>query len=133
MIAQSPVASEHELKKEFIDFNQRFKQQMDNLSHAELERHKSALLIDIEKAPDNLSEYSARHLKSLSLGFNNFDFHNQLASAINALSIADIQLAYQRLVHDKPRRLWVQTQNNPVSDTDQANQTVLDKHYMYPY
>jgi secreted Zn-dependent insulinase-like peptidase len=133
MIAQSPVASEHELKKEFIDFNQRFKQQMDNLSLAELERHKSALLVDIEKAPDNLTEYSARHLKSLSLGFNNFDFHNQLASAIIALSIADIQLAYQRLVLDKPRRLWVQTQNNPASDTDQANQTVIDKHYMYPY
>ena len=55
------------------------------------------------------------------------------ASAINAISIADIQLAYQRLVLDKPRRLWVQTQNNPASDTDQANQTVIDKHYMYPH
>lgn len=133
MIAQSPVASEQELKKEFVGFNQRFKQQVDNLSLAELERHKSALLVDIEKAPDNLTEYSARHLKSLSLGFNSFDFLNQLASAINVLSIADIQLAYQRLVLDKPRRLWVQTQNNPASDTDQANQTVIDKHYMYPY
>ena len=133
MIAQSPVASEHELKNEFVAFNQRFKQQIDNLSLAELQRHKRALLVDIEKAPDNLTEYSARHLKSLNLGFNNFDFYNQLASAINALSIADIQLAYQRLVLDKPRRLWVQTQNNPASDTDQANQTVIDKHYMYPY
>ena len=133
MIAQSPVASEHELKKEFIDFNKRFKQQIDNLSLAELQRHKRALLVDIEKAPDNLSEYSTRHLKSLSLGFYGFDFHSQLASAINAISIADIQLAYQRLVLDKPRRLWVQTQNNPASDTDQANQTVIDKHYMYPH
>jgi secreted Zn-dependent insulinase-like peptidase len=133
MIAQSPVASEHELKKEFIDFNKRFKQQIDNLSLAELQRHKRALLVDIEKAPDNLSEYNTRHLKSLSLGFYGFDFHSQLASAINAISIADIQLTYHRLVLDKPRRLWVQTQNNPASDTDQANQTVVDKYYMYPY
>jgi secreted Zn-dependent insulinase-like peptidase len=131
MIVQSPVANEQELKTAFSEFNQRFTAQLDNLSHNVLQTHKNALLVDLEKAPDNLQELSAHHLKSLSLGFDSFDFHAQLADAIDALSVTDVQQAYDRLVLDKPRRLWVQTQNNDKPNTDLLINGAIDQHYKY--
>jgi insulysin len=133
MIVQSPVASEQELKQAFLEFNQRFITQLDNLSPIELQAHKNALLVDIEKAPNNLRELSARHLRSLSLGFSGFDFHAQLAGAIDVLSVADVQQGYRRMVLDKPRRLWVQTQNIDKPNTDPNINRPIDRHYMYSH
>ena len=67
--------------------------------------------MNLEKAPNNLSEYNAWHLKSLNLGYESFDYRIQFANAIRALSIAQVQSGYHRLIIDKPRRLWVQTQD----------------------
>ena len=86
-----------------------------------------------EKAPNNLRELSARHLRSLSLGFSGFDFHAQLAGAIDALSVADVQQGYRRMVLDKPRRLWVQTQNIDKPNTDPNINRPIDRHYMYSH
>ena len=133
MIAQSPVATEQSLKEEFSAFNQGFTVELDNLSPEELQMHKRALLVEIEKAPDNLSELSGRHLTSLNLGFDRFDFYPQLADAISALTVADVRSAYDRLVIDKPRRLWVQTKNNASVHADQAGSGTIDQYFIYPY
>ena len=133
MIVQSPVANEEELKTAFSEFNQRFTTQLDNLSPNVLQTHKNALLVDLKKAPDNLHELSAHHLKSLSLGLDNFDFHTQLADSIDSLSVADVQQAYHRLVLDKPRRLWVHTHNNDKSNTNPLVNRAIDQYYLYPH
>ncbi len=133
LIAQSPVASEQVLKNEFSDFNQNFSQQVAAIDAEALDRHKNALLVNIEKTPDNLYELNARHLQSLELGYENFDFRKKLAEAIRAISVSEIKAAYQRLIIDKPRRLWVQTKNRDSLNSVTNNNVPIDQHYVFPY
>ena len=133
MIVQSPVASSQQLQAEFITFNQTFSLHIDKLSNEELERHKRALLVNIQKSPDNLSELNARHLQSIMLGYKDFDFRDQLAQAINSISVADIKAAYQRLVLNKPRRLWVHTHDKVSAKSAADSKLLIDQHYMFPY
>lgn len=133
MIVQSPVASASKLQAEFTNFNQGFTQHIDQLTNTELARHKNALLINLEKSPDNLSELNARHLQSLKLDYKNFDFREQLAQAIRAISVADIRAAYRRLVLNKPRRLWVQTQDKGDINTHTDPKLSIDQQYVFPF
>ena len=133
MIVQSPVASSQQLQAEFITFNQTFSLHIDKLSNEELERHKRALLVNIQKSPDNLSELNARYLQSIMLGYKDFDFRDQLAQAINSISVADIKAAYQRLVLNKPRRLWVHTHDKVSAKSAADSKLLIDQHYMFPY
>jgi secreted Zn-dependent insulinase-like peptidase len=133
LIAQSPVATEQVLKSEFSDFNQNFSQQVAAIDAEALDRHKNALLVNIEKTPDNLYELNARHLQSLELGYENFDFRKKLAEAIRATSVSEIKAAYQRLIIDKPRRLWVQTKNRDSLNSGTNNNVPIDQHYVFPY
>lgn len=132
MIAQSPVATASELLLEFNKFNQDFTKQVDQLSLEQLEKHKAALLVNLEKAPNNLSEYNAWHLKSLNLGYESFDYRIQFANAIRALSIAQVQSGYHRLIIDKPRRLWVQTQDKGSINSQPDAQGLINQSYMFP-
>lgn len=131
MLVQSPVASEQALKTAFNDFIQGFKQSVQILSEDDLERHKRALLVNIEKAPDNLSELSSRHLQSLNLGYEDFDFRANVANAIRSISVSEIQAAYQRLILHKPRRLWVQTQDGDDHTKVPADSGSIDQQYLF--
>lgn len=133
MIVQSPVASAQELQAEFNDFNQSFSSHIEQLSSEELDRHKRALLINIEKEPDNLSELNARYLQSIKLGYENFDFREKLAASITSLTMAEIQDAYRRLVLDKPRRLWVQTEDKNTVNSKTKDSMKVDQHYLFPF
>ena len=133
MLVQSPVATVKSLKAEFKQFNRAFSQQVENLTNEELEKHKRALLVNLEKSPDNLSELKARHLQSISLGYHSFDFHQQLGQAISVATVDEIKAAYQRLVVIKPRRLWVYANDNVAVNSTADNRLSVDQHYMFPY
>jgi len=133
MLVQSPVASEQALAEEFGDFAKSFASQMKQLSNKELEQHKSALLVNLEKSPDNLSELNTWLFKSLSLGYEGFDFRSQLAAEIRSITVSDIQHAYDRLIVKQPRQLLVQTQDNNKKNKLLNDNGRIDHQYLFPY
>ena len=132
-LVQSPVASEQALQEEFKAFNQRFSVYLEQLDRQELERHKTALLVNLEEKPENLTEMTARLSQTLSLGYENFDFRSQLAVRIRALTVDDIQQAYDRLIIKNPRRLWLQTLDKDGSSEGANTDRSIDQRYRFPY
>lgn len=112
MLVQSPTASPVSLHREFNSFTDDFTQYLEVLSTEEFVRHQEAVLTNIEEAPKTLSEMNGRFAESLALGYMDFQFRAMLAEHIRKLNIADIQEAYSRLVIDRPRQLWLQSDNN---------------------
>ena len=117
-IVQSPVASVDELQSEFERFSQHFNESIRGLTEDALLVHKRALLVNLEDEAENLNELTARSIKAISLGYNDFGFRKGLAQSIKALNVADIRSAYSRLIVDSPRQLWVRTAEN--KDAKQA-------------
>jgi secreted Zn-dependent insulinase-like peptidase len=132
-IVQSPVVSESQLQEEFEGFSQHFAKSIQDLTEDGLLVHKKALLVNLEDDPENLNELTARSLKAISLGYNNFDFRERLAQSIKAVNIDDIRDAYSRLILNSPRQLWLRTtENNDVKQGVNFNDPV-NEFYNFSY
>ncbi|MGB2155356.1 MAG: hypothetical protein ACPHVT_07760, partial [Porticoccaceae bacterium] len=120
MLAQSPVADEAALRAEFEGFLANYAEQVAALTENDLQRYQLSILGSLEEAPKNLSEMNGRFLESLDMGYEEFDFRTQLAAAIRAVSVMELQQAYAAIVAQQARSLWLQT-------TEPGNQnTALD-------
>ncbi|MGB1159303.1 MAG: insulinase family protein [Porticoccaceae bacterium] len=133
MLVQSPTASESELRLEFVSFLQQFRDQLEEMAPQQLSRHKQALLTNIEEVPKNLSEMNGRFSESLRLGYRDFQFRQQLSAEIQSLTLDEIKHAYQRLIVEKPRQLWVQTLNDANVDNLKEGSAPLGQVYRYPF
>lgn len=133
MLVQSPTASESELRLEFVSFLQQFRDQLEEMTPQQLSRHKQALLTNIEEVPKNLSEMNGRFSESLRLGYRDFQFRQQLSAEIQSLTLDEIKYAYQRLIVEKPRQLWVQTLDDANVDNLKEGSAPLGQVYRYPF
>ena len=133
MLVQSPTASESQLRLEFVSFLQQFRDQLEEMTPQQLSRHKQALLTNIEEVPKNLSEMNGRFSESLSLGYRDFQFRQQLSVEIQSLTLDEIKNAYQRLIVEKPRQLWVQTLDDANMNNLKEGSAPLGQVYRYPF
>ncbi len=135
---QSPIASAEKLRAEMGGFIANFEQVIQGMSEEELERYRRSVLVNIEETPKSLAELNARHWESLQLGFDNFDFRLQLAKQVRAVSRDSLLDAYQRLLGEGNRALWVTTLDDGAKKAiavgiDHAQLKVLSKDsYRYP-
>ena len=109
MIVQSPTASESELKSEMMTFLAAYQDQVAALSDKDLQRYKSSVLSGLEETPKNLSELNGRFMESLGLGYNGFDFREQLALEIASVTVETLSSAYQAVTAEQIRGLVVET------------------------
>ena len=109
MIVQSPTASESELKSEMMRFLAAYQDQVAALSDKDLQRYKSSVLSGLEETPKNLSELNGRFMESLGLGYNGFDFREQLALEIASVTVETLSSAYQAVTAEQIRGLVVET------------------------
>lgn len=133
MLVQSPVASESQLREEFKRFIQEFASTIEQLSEEEFGRHQSALLTNLEETPKSIGELNGRFAESLRLGYTDFTFRDQLAAEISKLTITEVQNAFQRVVVDSPRQLWVQTQGAELKDQLKTIAEYSNATYSYSY
>ncbi|MCK9563229.1 MAG: insulinase family protein, partial [Bacteroidales bacterium] len=105
--AQSPGHDSKLLQEEIDAFLARFESRLEALGEEDFERIRQAVLAGIEEQPKNLMELAGRHLESMQLGYNNFDFRPQLAAAIRAVGLDDLRAAYQRVLRGDRQGLWV--------------------------
>ena len=109
MLVQSPVADEQQLRAEFEGFINDYGETVARLSADDLSRYQDSLLSSLEEKPKNLAEMNGRFMESLALGYRDFDFRAQLAAAIRQVDIATLQQAYQQLLVEQRRAVWVTT------------------------
>ncbi|MDG1164712.1 MAG: insulinase family protein [Porticoccaceae bacterium] len=119
LLAQSPVANEGELRKEFDGFLDSYREQVGALTPEDLQRYQTSILGSLEEKPKNLAEMNGRFLESLNMGYQSFDFRQQLAAAIRDISVLELKEAYGGLLADESRSLWLKT-----AESDQPNTAV---------
>lgn len=132
MVVQSPTVDEAGIKSEMTGFLSAYSEQMAKLSEADLQRYKASVLSGLEEKPKNLSELNGRFMESLGLGYSDFDFREQLAVEIAAVTIESLGSAYRAVTADELRGLVVET-----VDIDQegvmANLRKLTTVYEYEF
>ena len=109
MIVQSPSVDEAAIRSEMSGFLATYSEQVAALTEADLQRYKASVLSSLEERPKNLSELNSRFMESLGLGYSDFDFREQLAVEIAAVTIESLSGAYLALSGDELRGLVVET------------------------
>lgn len=117
MLVQSPVADEAELRREFNQFIADYRADVSALSDQDIKRYQASVLSSLEEKPKNLAEMNGRFMESIGLGYRQFDFRAQLASAVRAVTVPSLQDAFQRLMLDRRRALWIQTVDSSAENT----------------
>ena len=120
LLVQSSSVDEQALRSEFDQFLRGFNAQVALLSQEDLDRYKTSVLSNLQETPKNLAELNGRFMESVSLGYNNFDFRQQLAEEISEVSLSGFKNSYKVLVGADSRALSVET-----ADPDQEN-TAID-------
>lgn len=131
---QSPTVDSDGLKKEVNRFLADYRAMVAGLEPDALERFKAAVLATVEEKPKNLMELAARHLESLNLGFEDFDFRQAFAQAIRALTVADIQTGYDRLLLGQQGGFWLlSSADEGIRGLDRAKRDAcLGEAFKYP-
>ncbi|MCS5588219.1 MAG: insulinase family protein [Porticoccaceae bacterium] len=131
MIVQSPVAGESGLRLQFQGFIEEFATYIGQLSAAEFTRHQDSVLTNIEEAPKSLGEMNGRFAESLKLGYMDFQYRALFAEAIRKVSVKEIQSAYDRLLLENPRRLWIQTADGERAAEESMDFQWIGKYYSF--
>ncbi len=119
LLVQSSSVDEQALRSEFDLFLSGFASQVELLNDSDLARYKASVLSNLQEKPKNLAELNSRFMESVGLGYNNFDFRQQLAKEISRVSLSSLNLAYKTAVISDPRSLSVET-----ADPDQENSAI---------
>jgi len=117
MLVQSPVADEARLRDEFNQFIANYSADVDALTSKDIERYQTSVLNSLEERPKNLGEMNGRFMESVGLGYRQFDFREQLAKEVRAVTADSLQDAYQRILLKNPRALWLQTADASAENT----------------
>jgi len=104
---QSPKVDAEALRKEINQFLLGYKAQLDEMAEEDIDRFKAAVLATIEEKPRNINEMAARHLESLDLDYEDFEFRARLAEEIKAIDKAALVDAYSRALLGERAGLWV--------------------------
>ena len=106
---QSPKVDAETLKKEINHFLDDATTLIASLSDEDLQRYRQSVLAQIEEKPRNINELAARHLESLNLGYENFDFRPRLVAALNAIDRETLTQAFARVMVGERAGLWILT------------------------
>ena len=125
LLVQSPTADEQLLRSEFDQFLNSYAEEVAALNQADLKRYKTSVLSSLQETPKNLAELNGRFMESVGLGYNNFDFRQQLAEQVASVTLSSLNRAYSAVVVDDIRGLSVETaapeqENSAVDLRDQG-------------
>jgi len=103
LIVQSPQASVVEIQHSMETFLRDFKLDSEDL----LNQHKAALLVELQQAPKNLNEQAELYWDNILQERWTFDRREAMVKEISAITLADFNQFYQKVVIKQPRWLWL--------------------------
>ena len=109
LLVQSPTADVQMLRSEYDQFLSDYAEEVARLNEADLKRYKTSVLSNLQETPKNLAQLNNRFMESLGFGYSQFDFRQQLADQIAAVTLSSLNRAYSAVVVGDIRGLSVQT------------------------
>ncbi|MFL0796945.1 MAG: insulinase family protein [Cellvibrionaceae bacterium] len=107
LVVQSPSTPVPQLKKEISGFLERFQVLLAEESEESYDKHKQALLLNLQEPDKNMGERAGRYWMDLGLGYHGFDRLDQLVQAVNAISKNELIEFYNSRFVKSPRSLWL--------------------------
>ncbi|MCP4598443.1 insulinase family protein, partial [Neptuniibacter sp.] len=114
-IIQSPNTDAVTLEQNINQFLQEWQSNLDEFDVDSLNRFKASVLSRITKKDNKLSSRTKRYWRELDWGELSFDTREQLAEAVQKVSIQDLQLNYKQL---QQRRLTVRSFGTKLSSNN---------------
>ena len=115
LYVQSPVLDSTGLIGEIDGFLDSQKATIEAMSEDDLARYQQSVLSVLEERPKNLMELAGRHLESLALDYEGFDFRDRLAAEVRAVSRDQLIAAYGELQSEARRGLWLSAEQGSLS------------------
>lgn len=97
-VIQSPVLSAEQLQQRVDEFLQQYAIQLAELTDEQFNRLKEAQLLELQRAPTNLTEEFSSMRNDWLRNRLSFDSKQQLIAAVKALTLAEMQQFYQQAV-----------------------------------
>ncbi|WP_298453755.1 insulinase family protein [uncultured Marinobacter sp.] len=108
-VVQSPSASQNDIDKAVHEFAAGFEETLDNLDEQRLKREKQAVISSILEQDRQLGEISGRYWREIDRGSDGFDSREQLAKAVNAVSLEELKATFHDSVLNRDSALRVVT------------------------
>ena len=106
MLVQSPDYALDEITAAVDEFVTAQPARAGELSEAVLEQLKASVIGRVTEQPKNLAELNGRFFESLNYDQTQFDFRQQVAAAVGAVTLDDLQVAVARLASQR-QRWWL--------------------------
>ena len=120
-VIQSPSTHPNILLNDVEQFLQRSQQLVDQLDDAALSRFKQGLISELLKREQKLSQRSSRYWQEIDKGYSDFDSRQQLAAAIDTVSLEQLQQTFAEL---RQRQLVVQSSGSGAQLANAADKAV---------
>ena len=131
---QSPKVDARTLRTEINGFFQELSSTVATLTQEDLDRYRNSVLSSIQQKPKNLDELAGRHLESLELGFDNFDFRDQLSVAMRAITLEEFKAGFERVFMGERTGFWIlTTADKSVGAGESLPETILEENFSYAY
>ncbi|WP_410803969.1 insulinase family protein [Marinobacter sp. KMM 10035] len=108
-VVQSPSASQNDIDKAVHEFAAGFEETLGNLDEQRLKREKQAVISSILEQDRQLGEISGRYWREIDRGSDGFDSREQLAKAVNAVSLDELEATFRDSVLNRNSALRVVT------------------------
>lgn len=116
-VVQSPIADPAALQQHIEAFIQDYGKSIADLDQATFEQHRAALLSNLLEADSTLDDRTDRYWNEIDREHYEFDLRENLAAAINDVTLADLKASYADLLLGKrAKRLVVRAQGLRHSD-----------------
>lgn len=107
-LVQSPVAGPGLLQQEIEGYLQRQVDVAASLTAEQFDRHRKAVLLRLAESPKNLWEQSERYWQDIAHNYYDFNFKQQLITAMESLTLTEWQQYFQQDMAGANRRmLWL--------------------------
>jgi len=131
MLVQSPDYALDEITAAVDEFVAAQPARAGELSEAVLEQLKASVIGRVTEQPKNLAELNGRFFESLNYAQTQFDFRQQVAAAVGAVTLDDLQVAVARLASQR-QRWWLLAGPALPEEGNSSVRPLTAKPFSYP-
>jgi secreted Zn-dependent insulinase-like peptidase len=128
LVVQSPDTSPQAINAAVDEFVESFAITLAGLGSKELEQEKQAVISGILEQERQLGDISGRFWSEIDRGNGNFNSREQLVTAIENVSLAQLQSTFRTALKQRERALLVTSDGERANETPEAGQAASADH-----
>ncbi|MEH6356292.1 MAG: insulinase family protein [Marinobacter sp.] len=128
LVVQSPDTRPQAINAAVDEFMESFASTLAGLESKELKQEKQAVISGILEQDRQLGDISGRFWHEIDRGNSNFDSREQLATAIENVSLEQLQNTFRTALEQRERALLVTSEGKSANEAPEASQTASANH-----